>query len=494
MRIVLSCLAIALCPWITASPAAAQGAGKQPSSIPAGTAPRFAATNAQLAALGAANVAAVVLRQGVGAPGDAPQLAFVSSRAPCPQNGGKGDQGSCVPAAGGGSWRAVFDGAGADAREFGAKGDGTADDALALAACAAAAPRCLVQGIASFSTTLASPAPAGAKSVSVAGAQNVAVNGVVYIQGAGPGGGLYIGSIRRVSGTAIEVSPELATAAAAGAAATGKAPISYRLAETLALPEGSDLEGVGFTPGWPPIGATLVCDLAVNPCIDKGALGTLPKKRPRNSATLKGIIQSRAAGPIPTGSVGILEDHEQEPLLEDVYATRDGTCIEYLSSTSNGNGLEAHADHIWTGDCSNTHVEVNGWPVVVIHDIKLGSGTGPEQNSNSYFLITGGSAGDVNAGPSTVSVDQFQAFGPITQSFVVFANCPNCTPIHGIVGHAGADLFEFTHGHTEDVCHVITTDSSVTDLLDFEFTHSSAFGRAAVFAGGFLQHRPRHGR
>ena len=103
-----------------------------------------------------------IVRRGVNALGDAPDLTFVPSSAACPQNGGAGNVGSCVPAAGGGSWQAVMAASGEDARQFGAKGDGTTDDGPAIAACAASAPRCLLQGISSFNTTLAARAAAGA--------------------------------------------------------------------------------------------------------------------------------------------------------------------------------------------------------------------------------------------------------------------------------------------------------------------------------------------
>ncbi len=81
-----------------------------------------------------------------------------------------------------------------------------------------------------------------------------------------------------------------------------------------------------------------------------------------------------------------------------------------------------------------------------------------------------------------MTVDQFDAFGPRVQNFVNYANCPNCAPIRGLIGHTGANLFEFTHGHVETICHILTTDSTITDLYDFEFTHSSAFGYSGACA------------
>ena len=231
-----------------------------------------------------------------------------------------------------------------------------------------------------------------------------------------------------------------------GDSVTGKSPIPYRLAETLNLSEGSDLEGVGFTSGEMPVAATIVCDLAVTPCIRKGALTTPAANLPRNSATIRDIVQTRAAGTIPANSIGIEEDQEQEPSIEYVYATRNDFCY-YLKSTNpttSGSGLQFHGDHLWTGDCHISHFVVDGWPVVILHDLKLGYGSPDAVGSDSFFRITGGPKSNPNAGPSTVDATQIMAFGPhpATQSFVEFVNCPNCASANG-------SIFRFDGGHIE---------------------------------------------
>ena len=433
----------------------------------------IAPTNALLKTLGTADFSSGIVRRGVNAPGDAPDLTFVPSSAACPQNGGAGDVGSCVPAAGGGSWRAVMAADGEDARQFGAKGDGTTDDGPAIAACAMAAPKCLLQGINSFNTTLAAPAAAGASSITLADASHVAIGGVIYIPGAGASGILYLGSVTGISGTAVNIVPKIATAVGGGDSVTGKSPIPYRLAETLNLPEGSDLEGIGFTSGEMPVGATIVCDLAVTPCIRKGALTTPAANLPRNSATIRDIVQTRAAGTIPANSIGIEEDQEQEPSIEYVYATRNDFCyyLKLTNPTTSGSGLQFHGDHLWTGDCHISHFVVDGWPVVILHDLKLGYGSPDAVDSTSFFRITGGPKKNPDAGPSTIDVTQVMAFGPIpaAQSFVEFVNCPNCASGDG-------NIFRFDGGHIETTCHVLTTDNTIAKLMDFSFMNFVVFG------------------
>jgi hypothetical protein len=452
----------------------AGSAVSQPAPMPAGAVQSVTvSTNALLETLGVANFPGGIVRRGVTALGDAPDLTFVPDDATCPQNGGAGDVGSCVPAAGGGSWRVIPPSGGEDAREFGVAGNGVTDDAPAIAACAIGAAKCLLQGINSFSTTLASQAAAGSSSVVLTHVANLAIGGVIYIPDAGAGGALYLGSITGVAGTAISVVPKIGTAVSAGASVTGKSPVSYRVAKTLALPDGSDLEGTGFTAGDRPIGATIVCDLAVTPCIQKGALTTATNPGPRNSVTLRDIIQTRQSGPIPTNSIGIEEDQEQEPSIEYVYATRNDFCF-YLKSTNptaRGSGFQFHGDHLWTGDCKISHFVVDGWPVVILHDLKLGYGSPDAMGSTSFFRITGGPKSHPDAGPSTLDVTQVMAFGPTpaVQTFVEFVNCPNCASTNG-------SIFRFDGGHVEATCHIITTDRTITNLVDFFFTNFVVFG------------------
>ena len=79
---------------ITALP---RGADTQPATAASGVVQSvIAPTNALLNTLKVANFPGGVVRRGVNALGDAPDLTFLPSSAPCPQNGGAGDAGSCV--------------------------------------------------------------------------------------------------------------------------------------------------------------------------------------------------------------------------------------------------------------------------------------------------------------------------------------------------------------------------------------------------------------
>ena len=73
-----------------------------------------------------------VMRLGYAAAGDAAPLFFKPGSALCSLNSGSGDGGSQVPSSNGKCWLAVFPATGADVREFGAKGDSSTDDNLAI--------------------------------------------------------------------------------------------------------------------------------------------------------------------------------------------------------------------------------------------------------------------------------------------------------------------------------------------------------------------------
>jgi hypothetical protein len=73
-----------------------------------------------------------IVRDGFAAAGDAPALTFTSTPLPCPLRSGKGDGGSQVRAHDGKCWISSFPTEGADIREFGARCDGSTDDASAI--------------------------------------------------------------------------------------------------------------------------------------------------------------------------------------------------------------------------------------------------------------------------------------------------------------------------------------------------------------------------
>jgi hypothetical protein len=85
------------------------------------------ATNASLEALSTAQASAV-MRWGFTIAGDAPPLVYVASASACSLNAGAGDNGSQVQSADGKCWVANFPTSGITPTEFGAVGDGTAND------------------------------------------------------------------------------------------------------------------------------------------------------------------------------------------------------------------------------------------------------------------------------------------------------------------------------------------------------------------------------
>ncbi len=104
----------------------------------------FVVDNTALAAL-ATSFSATVLRLDYAAGNGAPPLIFLAQTGSCAANSMTNDGGSCVDASNANSWRASHPDAGADVREWGAKCDGTTNDAEAIQAAIVAKPTGIVR-------------------------------------------------------------------------------------------------------------------------------------------------------------------------------------------------------------------------------------------------------------------------------------------------------------------------------------------------------------
>lgn len=89
------------------------------------------ANNAGLSSLSTGATSAA-LRLGFATAGDAPAMTYIPGSTPCSLNGGNGDGGSQVPSANGKCWVAQLPSAGVSPVEWGAVGNGSADDTAAV--------------------------------------------------------------------------------------------------------------------------------------------------------------------------------------------------------------------------------------------------------------------------------------------------------------------------------------------------------------------------
>lgn len=92
--------------------------------------PAHASTNAAMSTLPSA--LGKVVRDGYAALGDVPSLTYIASDSACSLNGGSGDDGSQIPTSDRKCWIANFPSSGFDVRQFGAKGNGTTNDTVAV--------------------------------------------------------------------------------------------------------------------------------------------------------------------------------------------------------------------------------------------------------------------------------------------------------------------------------------------------------------------------
>lgn len=228
---------------------------------------------------------------------------------------------------------------------------------------------------------------------------------------------------------------------------------SYRLSQGLVIPSGCDAGGTAFLPNQVTnMGSTLVFDLGV-------AIGVqLLATQSLGTARLSNTTITRAAGAIPAGSIGLKVNTGYNMPLENVNVTRNAINFQWLSVAPNG--ISSKGRGIYSGTCTDAHVEVNGWPELHIDQGRLGSNGGLDVNCTAYVRITGGGTG--GSGPNGVFFNQVQMNQGV--------NAPSYGLQFVNMSHTDSNALEFKFNdcHIEGVSSaVVKSDASCVFLNRF---------------------------
>lgn len=207
-----------------------------------------------------------------------------------------------------------------------------------------------------------------------------------------------------------------------------------RAESTITEPPGVNLVGTVFNPGNPPTGSTIKCDVGVSPCVTGGGNN--------GQARFEKLIISHSGSP-GAGVIGLQVSDAYNAVLSDVMVYNAGVCYQFLAHPSTGRGLGAVVTRGYSGNCSDTHIDDNGWPELRISQSRFGM-NGGQSTSNTFIRFEGG-VGGTAGGPNTFDAENTQFNAPAVH-FAEFVNLGSA----GVPSIDATD-FKFQGLHVEGV-------------------------------------------
>lgn len=203
---------------------------------------------------------------------------------------------------------------------------------------------------------------------------------------------------------------------------------SHRVAAGITIPNGATLysesSGEGFSGSTVTGGAEIVGDLSVPVIV------TLDGGAASNSANFRNVLVRRAAGNIPSGSIGVKTIRTDNCILEDIVSRRSAITFsvegQLAVTLENCNSFEA----------TETHLQLKNVVEVSLINCRFGRNGGADIQSSSYCRITG-AVDTVNFTRCQFNQSGNNVAGPILD--LVSYNSPN-----GIITLLGCHAEAFT--------------------------------------------------
>ncbi len=231
---------------------------------------------------------------------------------------------------------------------------------------------------------------------------------------------------------------------------------SYRLSAGITVPPGCDAGGLAGLPNENAVaGSTLVFDLAVDHCV------TIIGDSSNGTANLHDTAVTRAAGAIPSGSLGVFLNTGYNCQIDNVSSTRHAIGFYFLSAGPNG--IACKAARLSSAAISDAHLVADTWPELHVIQSRFGANGSVDMACNAYVRITGGGLG--GAGPNGVFFTQCQ--------FNQGANAPDYGVDFVNMTHTDSNALEFkwSQCHFEGVAvAIIKSDASCAFLNRLNFT------------------------
>src|SRR6266404_5427326 len=253
-----------------------------------------------------------------------------------------------------------------------------------------------------------------------------------------------------------------AAALASGATYVKVPHANYRLSTGIVIPAGVQLVGQGGVMagasgagGTASVGGSrLVFDVSVATCVTLGGSGAN-----NGTAGLRGITVDRATGTPPGGSVGILVQNLQMPVLNDVYALNHA--IPYYFLAQGTAGLGVWLTRCFSAAASDAHMVIDGYPEWRANQCRIGMNGAIDVNSNAYIRIKGGGAGS-GSGPNTIVLENCQFNQANSTKAAAMLSFESLT-----ITAQKVSTVKMTDCYAENYTVAIKTDSTVTSITRF---------------------------
>jgi hypothetical protein len=185
------------------------------------------------------------------------------------------------------------------------------------------------------------------------------------------------------------------------------------------------LAGALDLPGAPPnAGVRIICDASVSPCIQVGQGGG------NGTAALKNVTVSHAGGTPASDIIGVKVLDGFNARLTDVMSYNSGQCVYFQSHPRIGAGISGTGSRISTGQCSDAHLVIDGWPELHLSDSRLGVNGIFDYAANTYIRVQCTMMCGGPSSPNTYlfSNNQFNQGGKPAAHFLEFVNLGGTVP------------------------------------------------------------------
>lgn len=241
---------------------------------------------------------------------------------------------------------------------------------------------------------------------------------------------------------------------------------AYRVSQTIAVPAGKSLQGSFSAAGAGTITDSIpliLGDLAISPIISVSS-GPL-----QESPALMNVVVSRAAGTIPSNSVGVsVPSSSNLTPLQDVGSIRSGICFSVGGGASTSLGI--HLLRCWSGQATSYHLQVSNAVEVTCSECRFGRNGGTDYACIGFVNINGSVVDTVRF--NNCQFNQSGNNAGVVIAFTGYASDPN-----------GIFIFTACHAETWSTA-IVSADSGSTAIMRIRFIGNQLDGTGQFYAGG----------